>query len=140
MATGVWSVADTITAETNDENSIITEGAVRRKRGPYKLYSFNPEDEGYNAKIPKTTKWRRRLHRDGDAASSEQSLGNQTSTVEQNEELQSRCSSPSFSMGDEDQDFSGKNLKRHSHLLKRLHFVISTISILFVLHFFYCSQ
>lgn len=36
-------------------------GDTRRKRGPYKLYGLNPDDDDYNPVVPKTTKWRR-LH------------------------------------------------------------------------------
>ena len=115
MAAEVRFVAERSAAETSNEDGLVTEGAFRRKRGPYKLYSFNPEDESYSAKIPKTTKWRRR-QRDRDAASSKQNLGDQTSIAEQDEDLQSPCSSPSFSMGNEDYDFSGRNCIKHRQM------------------------
>lgn len=31
----------------------------RKKRGPYKSYDLNPNDESYDPVVPKTTKWRR---------------------------------------------------------------------------------
>ena len=93
--------------------NVTTESAVRRIRGPYKLYSLNPEDECYNARIPRTTKWRR-LHCDRDVSSLEENLDHQNSTTDVDEELQSQCSSPSLSLENEDQDSSGVNLKHYA--------------------------
>lgn len=88
-----------------------TEGVVRRKRGPYKLYTLNPEDECYNAAIPRTTKWRR-LRCERNLASCEENSAAQVLTAELNEDLELCCSSRSLAMDNEDQfdldnNFSG---------------------------------
>ena len=90
-----------------------TEGAVRKKRGPYKLYSLNPKDASYNATIPQTTKWRRlRCECGRDVLSFEENQDHQNKTTALNEELQSPCSSSSspFFLENENQDCSGANL------------------------------
>ena len=96
------------------DTSNTTEGAVRRKRGPYKLYSLNPEDESYNATITRTTKWHRlRCVSDRDVSSFEENQDHQNKATDLNEELQSPHSSSScpFFLENEDQDRSGANLK-----------------------------
>ena len=40
--------------------------STTRKRGPYKLYALSTEDESFCAKIPRTTKWRRRCQQRDD--------------------------------------------------------------------------
>ncbi|XP_028419021.1 uncharacterized protein LOC114544641 [Dendronephthya gigantea] len=57
----------------------------------------------FNAKIPKTTKWRRTRERD--VASSERNLDEQDSIAEPDEELQP-CSDPSFTVGNESHDLT----------------------------------
>lgn len=94
-------------------SNVTTEGAVRRKRGPYKLYSLNLEDECYSGTIPRTTKWRR-LRCGRDVSYSEENPDHQNSTTDVDEELQSRCSSPSFDQDNEDEDRLGANLKYYA--------------------------
>ena len=98
---------------------------VTRKRGPYKLYNLNPEDENYNATVPRTTKWRRLRyddqfgqgeyqydhHNDRDSLRDVEFDENADESDDQHStaSLQSQCSNPSFNMSHEDEDVPGEN-------------------------------
>ncbi len=90
-----------------------------RGPGPYKLYNLNPEDEIYNATIPRTTKWRR-VCCDRD----EETSDDQTSTTEQDEELQSQCSS---SLQNEYQDDSGASIFINTSAYSRPFIILGSV-------------
>ncbi len=111
---------DSMNPQSFDNSGTCTDGPVRRKRGPYiKLYNLNPEDESYNATIPRTTKWRR-VCCDRDKETSD----DQTSTTEQDEELQSQCSS---SLQNEDQDLSGANIFINTSAYSRPFIILGSV-------------
>ncbi len=110
---------DSMNPQSFDNSGTCTDGPVRRKRGPYKLYNLNPEDERYNATIPRTTKWRR-VCCDRD----EETSDDQTSTTEQDEELQSQCSS---SLQNEDQDLSGASIFINTSAYSRPFIILGSV-------------